>query len=367
MTQYTLSELARLIEAELVPARQLAGQAGAPRRGAVDGALRVRGCAALSDAGPDEVSFCGEARFLPELARTRAGAVVISRRLEALAPSCPTLLCEDAQRAITVLVQTFAAGAPRPALGVHESAVVHPTARLGRDVAIAELCSVGEGAELGDGVVLHAGAVVGAACKIGALTELFARVVLYPFTQLGSRVRVHAGAVLGADGFGYEKPTADGQVWNKIPQVGKVVVEDDVEIGANTTIDRARFGTTRIGAGCKLDNLVHVAHNVQLGPRTMVAAQAGIAGSTRIGADCLLGGQVGIGGHLEIGPGSQVAGQSGVFGSLPARSDVLGHPARPRRETLKQYARISRLEALERRLQQLEAERDRRQDPHQTP
>jgi UDP-3-O-[3-hydroxymyristoyl] glucosamine N-acyltransferase len=172
--------------------------------------------------------------------------------------------------------------------------------------------------------------------------------------RVGDRCIVHAGAVLGADGYGFE-PAADPSLpWTKIPQCGTVVVEDDVEIGANTTIDRGRFGATRVGRGAKIDNLVHLAHNVVVGPGALIVAQVGIAGSTRVGARAILGGQAGINGHIEIGAGARIAAQAGVFGDVPAGADYLGWPARPRAEALRRYAHVERLPQVHERIQELE-------------
>ncbi len=354
MPQHSLLELARLVDAQIVGA--------APDSAST---ARMRGVAALRDARADEVSFCGDARFLGELARSAAGAVVISRRLDARAPLGATLLCEDAGRAFSKICALYASRPVLPDVGVHPSAIVDRSASLGRDVRIGPGCVVGPDVRLDDGAILHAGVIVAARCEIGPASELFPRVVLYEDVRIGARCRVHAGAILGADGFGYQPPAPEDATgpWAKIPQTGRVVVEDDVEIGANATIDRARFGATRIGRGAKLDNLVHVAHNVVIGPRTMIAAQVGIAGSARLGGDCQLGGQSGIAGHIEVGSGTKVAGMSGVWASTDAGADLMGYPARPRRDMLKQYARAARLERLEQRLAQLERALEVQQAP----
>jgi UDP-3-O-[3-hydroxymyristoyl] glucosamine N-acyltransferase len=189
---------------------------------------------------------------------------------------------------------------------------------------------------------------------------LHPNVVLYPRCEIGASCVVHAGCVIGSDGFGFD-PSPAG--WVKVPQCGIVRIEDDVEIGANTTIDRARFGATRIGRGVKIDNLVHVAHNVQVGDNALLVAQVGLSGSCRIGRMAILGGQVGVAGHVTVGDGARVAGQSGIFGDLEGGEDYLGHPARPRREALRAMAAPKRIERLaetlrdvERRLARLEKE-----------
>jgi UDP-3-O-[3-hydroxymyristoyl] glucosamine N-acyltransferase len=179
-------------------------------------------------------------------------------------------------------------------------------------------------------------------------------VVCYHGVRIGERCLVHAGAVIGADGYGFE-PTRDPErPWSKIPQCGTVVVEDDVEIGANTTIDRARFGATRIGRGAKIDNLVHIAHNVEIGAGALIIAQVGIAGSTRVGERAILAGQAGINGHIEIGAGARIAAQAGVFGDVPKGAEYLGWPARPRGEAMRRYALVERLPQMQERLKELE-------------
>jgi UDP-3-O-[3-hydroxymyristoyl] glucosamine N-acyltransferase len=202
-------------------------------------------------------------------------------------------------------------------------------------------------------------------------TEIHSNAVLYAGVAIGERCLVHAGAVIGSDGFGFEPPRALGEPWTKIPQSGTVVVEDEVEIGANTTIDRARFGTTRIGRGVKLDNLIHVAHNCEIGAGSMIAAQVGFAGSTRIGRSAMIGGQAGFGGHLSLPDGLRVGGQSGVIGDVPGGVELFGTPARPKREVLKQHAALDRLPKLvarvaelEQRLAALEGQLSSSKEPH---
>jgi UDP-3-O-[3-hydroxymyristoyl] glucosamine N-acyltransferase len=213
------------------------------------------------------------------------------------------------------------------------------------------MCTVGAGARVGEDVVLHAQVALGRDVRLGTGSELFPMVVVYDGVQIGERCLIHAGCVLGSDGHGFE-PSAQG--WVKIPHTGTVVVEDEVEIGANTTIDRGRFGATRIGRGAKIDNLVQLGHNVIVGEGAMIVAQVGIAGSAVIGARAVLGGQVGVGGHVRLGDRVQVGGQSGVFGDVPAGEIVLGHPARPRTEALRNMAQAARVPGLVEKLRRLE-------------
>lgn len=334
MAQHTLSELARVAGARLV---------GDPTR-------TIEGTASLGEARETQITFCVDATHAQALFATRAAAAVVPSSLEVARTDLALLRCDDPNRAFTRICALFATERPRPAPGVHPRAVVASSAALGADVAIGELAVVGARARLGARVVVHPGAVIGPDCEVGEDTEIHPHAVLYAGVKVGARCLVHAGAVLGADGFGFEPPKGLGEPWTKIPQSGTVVIEDEVEIGANTTIDRARFGTTRIGRGTKLDNLIHVAHNCEIGAGSMLAAQVGVAGSTRIGRSAMIGGQAGIGGHLVLGDGLRIGGQSGVIGAVPGGVELFGTPARPKREVFKNYAALERLPRLAERL-----------------
>jgi UDP-3-O-[3-hydroxymyristoyl] glucosamine N-acyltransferase len=218
-------------------------------------------------------------------------------------------------------------------------------------VTIEAYVVLGAGVAIGDDVRIGAGSVLGNHCRIGRGTELFPRVVLYDGTEVGERCRIHAGAVLGADGFGY---ATTGGEHRKIPQVGRVVVEDDVEIGANATVDRATVGETRIGRGTKIDDLVMVAHGVRIGPRSILVAQSGIAGSTRLGAGTVVAGQSGVAGHLDVGDGVSVAAKSAVFADVAAGSVVAGVPAIDHRRWKRVAVLVERLPELEARVRGLE-------------
>ncbi|MEO0660126.1 MAG: UDP-3-O-(3-hydroxymyristoyl)glucosamine N-acyltransferase [Planctomycetota bacterium] len=331
-----------------------------------DASLELRGPAGLDDAAPDEVSFLAQESYAAQLATTRAGAVLLGPDVRA-AEGRTVIRCTDPERAFTAVVVAFAPQDPGLAPGVHPAAVVDPSARLGEDVRVGATAVVGPGAVLGDGVRVHPGAFVGAFAEVGAGTELMPRAVLYARTEVGERCIVHAGAVLGADGFGFH---FDGG-WKKTPQVGRVVLEDDVEVGANTAIDCARFGATRIGAGTKIDNLVHVAHNCQIGRGCLLLAHVGIAGSTVVEDGVILAGQVGVGGHLRVGKGARVKGGSGVTKNVPPGEEWFGYPAGPSIERFRQIkgaeragAEVRKLKAELRSLRaELEALRDRDSDP----
>lgn len=343
MSQRTLSQIADLVGAELV---------GDPDR-------VVSGVASLAEAGPDDVCLFHQARFEPEARATRAAALVTSAGLHPGREDVSLLVCADASRAFTRVVRALVGPRSRPEPGVHPTAVVHADAVLGTNVAVGALCVVGAGARLAPGVVLHPGVVVGAGVSLGADTEIHPSVVLYEGVTIGERCVVHSGTVIGADGYGYEPEPgatpADPPRWVAIPQVGTVVLEDEVDVGANCTIDRARIGVTRIGAGTKLDDLVHVAHNVQVGRSVMMAGQVGIAGSACIEDGALLGGQVGVTGHRTVGRGARLADKAGVIGDVPPGEVWFGYPARPRQKSLRARAALERLPALVERVKELEA------------
>ncbi len=330
-------------------ASELAELCGAALEG--DGALVLVGPASLEDATADEVSFVDGPRYLPLLETTRAGCVVVGPDVELSRPGPTLLRCEDPGRAFSRVIAEFRPSAETLAPGRHPSAVVADGAELADDVRVGAGAVVGPGCVLAEGVRVHAGVVVGRDCQVGARTELRPGVVLYERTQLGADCLVHAGAVLGSDGFGFDH---DGTRWEKIPQCGHVLVEDEVEIGANVTIDRGRFGATRICRGAKIDNLVHVAHNVVVGPQALLVAQVGVAGSSRVGAGAILAGQVGVSGHLTIGDGARVGGASKVFQDLEGGVEYWGYPPLEKRRQIRSVREFARLPELARRVRELE-------------
>ncbi len=336
-----------------MPNRTLADLAelcGATLQG--DGARSVSGPADLASAGPDEISFLANERYAPLVETTRAAAVVVGEGVEVAREDLALLRVADPNSAFTKIVAAFAEPPAGPEPGIHPSAVLHPSVLLGEGVSIGALCTLAEGVEVGAGAVLHPGVHVGPRASIGARSTLHPGVCLYERVSVGSDCILHAGVVVGSDGFGFE-PTAAG--WDKIPQCGTVVIEDGVEIGANCTIDRARFGATRLRRGTKLDNLVQVAHNVEVGEASLLCAQVGVAGSTRVGRRVVLGGQVGTAGHIVIGDGAQAGGQAGITGNVEPGAKITGTPARALTQVLKDHARVRRLAQLERRVRELEA------------
>jgi UDP-3-O-[3-hydroxymyristoyl] glucosamine N-acyltransferase len=320
-----------------------------------DGQRRVKGLATLEEAGPEELSFIGSEAFAGRLAETRAGGVIVQRKLK-LPPAPPgraLLPVDDADLAVARVLELFAPPVPRPPAGVDPSARVAASAVVAPGAAVGPLVYVGERSRVGARTVLHPGVYVGDDVVIGDDCQLFPNVVVRERITLGHRVVIHAGSVLGSDGFGYRW---DGTKHAKIPQVGTVVVEDDVEIGSCVCVDRAKFSTTRIGRGTKIDNLVQVGHNVQIGPHCIVVGQAGLAGSSRLGAGVVLGGQVAVRDHVTVGDGAKVAATSAVAEDVPPKSIVSGTPALPHRQSLREQAALRRLPDLVVQVRKLQEE-----------
>ncbi|MEP7065947.1 MAG: UDP-3-O-(3-hydroxymyristoyl)glucosamine N-acyltransferase [Gemmatimonadota bacterium] len=327
-------------------------------KGRLDGepSVRVVRVAALDRASPEELSFYANPRYASEFAASRAGVVLVSPELADHASGSPVrIIVEKPQEAMLLVLPALYPPPPR-ASGIAPSAVIGKGAKLGKDVAIGAHSVIGENALLADGVVIGPLCDVGRGVTIGRDSHLVSAVTLYPGTILGERVRLHAGVRAGSDGFGYV-PSKDGI--QKIPHVGRCIIEDDVEVGANTTIDRGSIADTIIGAGTKLDNLVMIAHNVRLGRMCLVAAQSGIAGSTKLGDGCMIGGQVGVTGHLELGNGVKIGAGSGVMDNIPDGQMWSGAPARPQRDWLKAtsafYKLADRLREIERQLGERES------------
>jgi UDP-3-O-[3-hydroxymyristoyl] glucosamine N-acyltransferase len=329
-----------------VKLRELAARLGCELRG--DGELEIRGVAGLDEAGPGELSFLANPRYADKLEATRAAAVVIAPGHETALPC----LVSDNPYLTFARAVALVRPEPGPAPGVHPSAQLHPSAVLGEGVHVGALSVVGAGVRLGARSVLHPQVVLYEGVEIGEDCVLHAGVSVRERCRLGSRVVVQNGAVIGADGFGFARD-ADGR-YQKFPQVGIVVIEDDVEIGALSAIDRAALGETRIGRGTKLDNLVQVGHSVTIGEDAVLAGQVGIAGSTRIGRRVTLAGQVGVAGHLEIGDGVIATAQTGIPSSVEPGTVVSGYPAIENRAWLKSSAVFAKLPELQRRLRALE-------------
>jgi UDP-3-O-[3-hydroxymyristoyl] glucosamine N-acyltransferase len=320
--------------------------------GTVEGnaAAEITTLAGVGEAGPGAITFLSNPRYAPALATTRAAAVVVDEGWRGVCP-CAVIRVKNADQAFAAVGALFAPAVPPPAPGVHPTAVIAGDAVLGAGVSVGPHCVLEAGVRVGDRTVLVADVYLGYRTQVGCDGTLHPHVSTREFTRIGDRVIVHDGAVIGSDGFGY---TPDHGAWRKIPQTGIVEIGDDVEIGANVTIDRARFGKTVIGAGVKIDNLVQIAHNVQIGEHTAIAAQVGIAGSSAVGRHVQIGGQAGITGHVAVGDDSVVAGRAGVIKDVPPQSFVSGFPAMPHDKARTIHGHLMNLPQLRQRVEAVE-------------
>ncbi len=323
--------------------RQIAEAVDARLQG--DGSVEIAGVASIGSACNGDLVFVEEEKYLSRALQSGAGAV-IAGEFAAASSGKPLLISRHPKltfaRAARFLVDGNRDGSNS---GIHATAVVHSSVRLAPGVAVEAYGVVGADAEIGERTRIGAGCAIGRGVTIGRECEIYPRVTIYAGTMLGDRVIVHAGAVLGSDGFGYVRDPKSGR-YEKFPQAGRLVIEDDVEIGANTTIDRGALDETRIGRGTKIDNLVHIGHNCSLGQNVVIAAQTGLSGSIVIENDVVLGGQVGIGEHARIEEGVMLGGQGGVLPNKVLRGKGVafwGTPAQPVREYLKQLAALARL------------------------
>lgn len=340
----TLKELAQLI--------------GGDWKGPED--LKIRGLAPIQDAGPDDITFVARPKFAKQIDSSRAGAFIVSPDLAQT--SRPLIITANPYLGYAKIAEVFAPPLRRWP-GISDQACLGANCRLGDEVSIAPFVWIGDNVTLGDQVTLFPGVVIGHGVTIGADSRLYANVTVGDGCTIGNRVIIHSGTVIGADGFGF---APDGETFYKIPQLGAVVIGDEVEIGANCTIDRGALGDTRIGRGVKIDNLVMVAHNVVIGDNTVIVAQVGISGSTQIGRNVILAGQVGIVGHISIGDRVQIGAKSGVPNSVPAGQVVMGSPVLPHKDYLRLQAvqkklpeMYERLKALEKQVAALEAAEDK--------
>lgn len=328
--------------------RELAELTGAELRGDPD--CVIDGVASLDEAGPGRLAFLASKRFRPYLKDTRAAAVILA---PGDAEACPThaLVSDNPQLAYARAAAALTRREPPPP-GIHPSAVVDPTARIAPSARIEAHCTIGAGCAIGEGVFIGPNCVLGEDCEIGEDSRLVASVTLCEGTRIGRRCLIHPGAVLGADGFGLAN---DAGRWVKIPQLGRVVLGDDVEVGACTTIDRGALKDTVLHDGVKLDNQIQVAHNVEIGENTAMAAQSGIAGSTRIGAGCTIAGAAAVSGHLELADQVHVSGLTGISRSLRKPGVYTSTvPALPHDQWLRNFARLKQLDELYRRVKALE-------------
>jgi UDP-3-O-[3-hydroxymyristoyl] glucosamine N-acyltransferase len=321
----SLKELADIVDGEVVG----------------DGSVTIRSVAGIKEAEAGAITFLADPRYEKFLETTGASAIIVPPGTPA--QKRPVIVSANPYLAFVKAVKHFIPEGDSHLAGIHPTAAVDPGASVGRKVCLGAYVVLEDGASVGDGTVILAGTYVGKRSSIGAHCLIYPNVTIREDTVVGDGVIVHAGAVLGSDGFGYAR---DGEVYLKIPQIGNVVLEDDVEVGANVTIDRAATGSTVIGKGTKIDNLAMIAHNVTIGENSIVIAQVGIGGSTEIGRGVNLGGQAGVAGHIKIGDGAAIAGQAGVTKSVAAGKCVSGYPAREHSIARKIYASLQKLPGL---------------------
>lgn len=333
----TLSQLAALVGGELV--------SGA-------GDEIITGPAALDAAQPGEISFFANPRYAADLRATNASAVLVPREFAGESPAA-LLRVDNPSAAFECVTAELRHETAPPPPGIHPSAVVHPGAEVSPEATIGELVVVMPGAVVGPRSIIMSGCHLGAGARLGAECLLHPHVVVREGCLVGDRVILHSGVVVGSDGFGYDSSSGRHR---KIAQSGIVVVENDVEIGANTTIDRARFGRTVIGEGTKIDNLVMIAHNVVIGKHCIICAQAGVAGSSRLGDYVIVAGQAGIVGHIKIGDGAIIGAQAGVSNDVEPGAKVVGSPPRPIGEWKRSIVRVDKLGELYARVKKLEAQ-----------
>lgn len=337
-----------------------ASQIAALLGGTVEGDpnAEVWNVAKIEEGAPGMLSFLANPKYTPYLYTTTSSVVIVNKDFEAKAPLAATLIrVEDAYASFAKLLAYYDQMS-QDKRGISSLAFVAASAQCGENLYLGEFAFVGENAKIGNNVKLYPQVYVGDGVVIGDDTVLYPGVKLYRNTVIGKRCIVHAGAVIGADGFGFA-PQEDGH-YEKIPQVGNVVIDDDVEIGANTTIDRSTMGSTHVHKGVKLDNLVHLAHNVEVGENSALAAQVGVSGSTHLGKNCVVGGQSGFVGHLHIADGSKFGGQCGIMGSIKEENqEFMGTPIQPLRQYLVSNARFRHIDEMARRLDALEKELER--------
>lgn len=314
-----------------------------------DSSVIITGICGIKEAEEGDITFLANTRYLPLVNQTRASCIITSYDVKS-APK-PIIQTDNPSLAFAKAVALFSPDSTEHPKGIHKTAIIGEEVKLGSNVAIGPYCVIEDNVEIGNNTVLYAAVYIDRNTKIGQYSLVYPHVSIRENITIGSRVIIHSGTVIGSDGFGF---VAVEGVHHKIPQVGVVVIEDEVEIGANVTIDRARFGKTLIGKGSKIDNLVQIAHNVVIGENSIIVAQAGISGSTTIGKNVTLAGQAGIVGHITIGDNAIVAAQAGVTKSVLPNTCVSGYPAKPHAQAKRINALIQRLPIIAERLGRLE-------------
>lgn len=340
--QKTLKEIAHLIDGEVIG----------------DDAVLITGVSGIQEARPGDLTFLANPRYLPLLNKTAASAIVTSREIESATK--PIIRTDNPSLAFAKIVSSLMPLHIKHPRGIHPSAVMGKDVSLGKNVSIGPYSVIEDHVCIGDNAIVYSGCFVGSDSQIGDDTLIYPNVSIREHISIGSRVIIHSGTVIGSDGFGF---VTVNEAHQKIPQLGVVVIEDDVEIGANVAIDRARFEKTVIGKGTKIDNLVHIAHNVIIGENSLIVAQVGISGSTTIGRNVILAGQVGLVGHISVGDNAVIMAQSGVNKSVPQGATFWGYPAKPAETARKVNACVQNLpklyehvNELRKKIEELEAE-----------
>lgn len=328
----TVGEIAKIIDGELCG----------------DASVIIKGFSGLKEAQEGDLSFFANPKYVALAHETKASAIIVPRDLSV--PGKNFIRADDPSWAFSRIVTLFLEGVAIPLKGIHPTAIVAKDAKIGKDVALGPYVVIEPGVILGDRTAIHAGSYVGHRSVVGEDCLIYPNVTLLENISVGNRVAIHSGTVVGSDGFGYI--SVEGK-HRKIPQVGTVVIEDDVEIGSCVTIDRARFDQTRVGRGTKIDNLVQIAHNVLIGEDCIIVSQSGISGSVTLGKGAILAGQAGIAGHLTIGDGAIVSAKAGVSKSIPANTQVTGYPARPINKMMEINAHVQLLPRYVKTIQEL--------------
>ncbi len=337
MMEFTAKQIAQYINGEII------GDANA----------KVHTFSKIEEGIPGAISFLASPKYSHYIYETKSTIVLVDDSIELTAPVSTTVIrVKNARDCVARLLQLYAASIPSKK-GIHELAYVSPDAEVGKDVYVGPYACIGDGAKIGDGCQIYPNAVIGDHVTMGTGCKIYPNVTIYHGCKLGNSVTIHAGSVIGADGFGF---APNGENYDKIPQIGIVTIEDNVEIGANTCVDRSTMGSTYLRKGVKLDNLVQVAHNVDVGENTVMSAQVGIAGSTHIGKWCMFGGQVGLAGHSTIGDKVLLGAQSGVPGSLKGNQTLIGTPPMEPRSWFKSQAIFRRLPEMYKELEELRKE-----------
>lgn len=331
-------------------AQQIAALAGGVVEG--DGSVKINTIAKIEEGKPGAISFLANPKYTQYIYSTQSSAVIVSKDFVAEKPVSATLIRVDDPYATVAHLLTIAQQMMTPEkTGIEQPSYVSEGVNVPDDAYIGAFAYVGKGVSLGKGVKIYPQVYLGDGVTVGDNTVLYSGAKVYHGCKIGRGCIIHSGVVIGADGFGFA-PTATG--YDKIPQIGNVEISDDVEIGANTTIDRAMMGSTRIGKGVKLDNLIQIAHNCAVGENTVMAAQAGVAGSTKVGSRCMIGGQVGLAGHIRVGDGAQIAAQSGMQKDVRSGAKIFGSPAQDVVEYARQMVNIRNLPSLYSKVKELE-------------